>query len=116
MEIQEGEDLVVLQPEELLDVVLHETVQSLPTEGLCQLFGAHRLVMELQVQVVERHKRLGIFQKCKEGRKSTNLQLMEDPLKSKSDRLLAVVRLRGHLVDGLAQQVCEVQDLRAKPE
>merc|ERR1719187_353391 len=40
------------------------------------------------------------------------LQLMEDPLKSKSDRLLAVVRLRGHLVDGLAQQVCEVQHLK----
>ena len=65
MEIKGGEDLVVLQPEELLDVVLHETVQSLPTEGLRQLFGAHWLVMELQVQVVERHKRLGIFQNAK---------------------------------------------------
>ena len=106
---------MVLQPEKLLDVVLHETVQSLPTERLRQLLGAHRLVMELQVQVVERHKRLRIFQITK-SRMGTDLQLMEDPLKSKSDRLLAVVRLRGHLVDGLAQQVCEVQHLRAKPE
>ena len=65
VEIKGGEDLGVLRPEELLDVVLHETVQSLPTERLRQLLGAHRLVMELQVQVVERHKRLGIFQNAK---------------------------------------------------
>ena len=37
---------------------------------------------------------------------------MKDPLKSKSDRLLAVVRLGGHLVHRLAEQVREVQDLR----
>ena len=72
MEIKGGEDLVVLRPEELLDVVLHETVQSLPTERLRQLLGAHRLVMELQVQVVERHKRLGISQNAKRaGRAQT---------------------------------------------
>ena len=65
MEIKGGEDLVVLRPEELLDVVLHETVQSLPTERLRQLLGAHRLVMELQVQEVERHRRLAIFQNAK---------------------------------------------------
>ena len=37
---------------------------------------------------------------------------MEDPLEGERHGLLAVVTLSGHLVDGLAEQVREVQHLR----
>jgi hypothetical protein len=40
------------------------------------------------------------------------LKLMEDPLKSQRYRLLTVVRLCRHLVDGLPQQIREVQYLK----
>ena len=36
---------------------------------------------------------------------------MKDPLEGQPYGFLAVVRLRGHLVDGLTQQVREVKDL-----
>ena len=65
--------------------MLHEAVQRLPAKRLGQLLGAHRLVVELE--------------------------LVEDPLEGESHRLLAVVTLSGHLVDGLPEQVREVEHL-----
>ena len=79
-----GEDKLL--PEELLDIMLHEAVQGLPAKRLCQLLCSNWLVVELQ--------------------------LVEHPLQGKSNRLLAVVRLSGHLVHCLAQQVGEVQHLK----
>jgi hypothetical protein len=42
------------------------------------------------------------------------LKLMEDPLQSQSYRFLTVVGLSGHLIDGLSQQVREVQYLESQ--
>jgi hypothetical protein len=41
----------------------------------------------------------------------TNLKIVEDSLQGESDALGAVVRLRRHLVDGLPEDVGEVQNL-----
>ena len=38
-------------PEELLDIVLHEAVQGLPTKRLCQLLRSNWLVVELHTWV-----------------------------------------------------------------
>jgi hypothetical protein len=42
------------------------------------------------------------------------LKLVKDPLEGERHRLLTVVRLGGHLVDRLPQQVREVQHLRSQ--
>lgn len=59
--------------------MLHEGVEGFPAKRLCQFLGAHRLVAKLKV--------------------------IEDSLECKGDALGAVVALRRHLVNGLAQLV-----------
>lgn len=68
--------------------MLHERVQRLPAKRFGQLFRAHWLVTELKI--------------------------VEDTLEGESNALACIITFRGHLVDGLAQLIGEIESLQQR--